>query len=109
MELTKAQIEDLARRLAMLRGELETQLRVATGGDAQRAPLVMRVDLQSREIEQRRRLRLVTEALDRLEKRAYGLCTKCSAEIDYERLSEEPEAMFCASCALHGAGAAHPI
>ncbi len=108
MALTREQIVDIGRRLQMLRGELETQLRVTAAGDARRAPLVTPVDLQLREVEQRKRLQLVAEALERLEKQAYGLCGQCGAEIDYEHLVETPEAAFCASCQLHR-GAAHPL
>lgn len=104
MELSEAQIADLGRRLRILRGELETQLRIAERGDfARGAPHVTPVDWQRREIEQRRRLQLVRAALERLEKEAYGLCQQCGADLGYEQLAAEPEAMFCAACRVHGA------
>jgi RNA polymerase-binding transcription factor DksA len=102
MDLSEAQIADLGRRLRILRGELETQLRVTGAADHARGPRVTRVDLQLREVEQRRRLQLVLEALRRLENEAYGLCQACSAGIDYEYLQTQPEARFCTSCAAHG-------
>jgi len=43
-------------------------------------------------------LEQVRDALQRLEAGKYGLCTKCGAEINPERLSSLPTAQLCIRC-----------
>jgi DnaK suppressor protein len=43
-------------------------------------------------------LRYVNDALDRLAVGAYGLCTKCGAEISRHRLAAIPFALGCRTC-----------
>jgi DnaK suppressor protein len=45
-------------------------------------------------------LKAVTNALERMEKGAYGNCEKCGNAISAERLSVSPEASRCATCAI---------
>ncbi|HSD88475.1 MAG TPA: TraR/DksA C4-type zinc finger protein [Kofleriaceae bacterium] len=41
----------------------------------------------------------LVEALDRLEKGAYGICTECGEAIGDERLLESPTVTLCPTCA----------
>jgi DnaK suppressor protein len=43
-------------------------------------------------------LKLVDEALKRVEKDEYGFCLQCEEEIDQKRLLAKPEAAFCTKC-----------
>ncbi len=45
-----------------------------------------------------KRLQNIIDALERIEKGAYGICEKCSKEIDLERLKVNPSAKTCISC-----------
>jgi DnaK suppressor protein len=42
---------------------------------------------------------LLREALERLERGAYGVCTGCGEPIQFERLELFPEALTCSRCA----------
>lgn len=53
-------------------------------------------NLQDRE---RARLAGILSALERIEKRTYGLCEECGGGIQYGRLLVFPEAVTCAGCA----------
>ena len=44
------------------------------------------------------RIRLLGEALDRMDAGTFGTCAMCHQSIDYERLSVYPEASICRSC-----------
>jgi len=44
-------------------------------------------------------LELVNEALDRMERRTYGLCTECAEPISRPRLQAIPYAKHCIRCA----------
>ena len=44
-------------------------------------------------------LRAIEAALARVEEGSYGLCAKCGAEIDEERLDVLPYTPFCRECA----------
>ena len=104
--------------LAELREELETQLtRLMRSIEASEAALepveldqsrvgrLSRMDeLQNqsltRNLHEREeiRLRLVRNALSRMDEGTYGLCAACESEIPYERLLIFPEAVECGSC-----------
>jgi DnaK suppressor protein len=43
-------------------------------------------------------LRLVREALMRIEAGTYGVCTKCNSDIESERLEFVPESTMCTKC-----------
>ena len=43
-------------------------------------------------------LRLIDEALDRLDNNEYGKCLDCGAEIGEARLKVKPYAMYCIKC-----------
>jgi len=44
------------------------------------------------------RLKNIDLALEKIKKRKYGICEKCSKEIPVERLKACPEARFCLKC-----------
>ena len=44
------------------------------------------------------KLALLLEALQRMEARTYGVCTRCGSNIPYERLFVFPETPECAVC-----------
>ncbi len=45
------------------------------------------------------RLTHLEEALNRMDEGTYGFCTRCSEDIEYERLEAKPEAVICEKCA----------
>ena len=44
-------------------------------------------------------IRLLKDALARIEKGTYGICAKCGGDISQERLDAVPYAMICRNCA----------
>jgi len=46
------------------------------------------------------RLKEVTEALERIEKGTYGVCTKCGKKIEEEKLLANPAATTCLACSI---------
>ena len=50
---------------------------------------------------ERAELRLVTEALERLDEGRWGTCVSCGAPIAERRLRAAPEAARCAQCSDH--------
>lgn len=55
----------------------------------------------SRNLREREKARLaqLVEAVSRLERGTYGICTRCEAPIPFERLFVFPEAPSCSACA----------
>lgn len=47
------------------------------------------------------RLRQINEALERIDRRKYGICERCGANIGYDRLLAKPFARFCIVCREH--------
>jgi len=47
---------------------------------------------------ERKLLAKVQEALERIEKKTFGICEECGEEIGKERLSIRPVTTFCVSC-----------
>ena len=47
-----------------------------------------------------KRLQNVKKALQKIEEGTYGICEKCGAEIEKERLEANPAATLCAKCAV---------
>ena len=61
-------------------------------------------------------LRSVNAALERLRTSRYGLCSDCDAEIPFDRLHGNPQALRCVACqtafesaARHAAASGHPL
>ena len=63
--------------------------------DALRAQAMSVESKRRREITKQR----IESALQRIEKKEYGLCLRCAEEIDPKRLHADPTALFCISCA----------
>ena len=55
---------------------------------------------------ERKQLKLIDEALERIEKCAYGLCQKCQKEISRKRLDAIPWAPYCIECQQKEEGSA---
>lgn len=64
----------------------------AAAHDADREVDLARSDLDIAE------LRAVNEALARLDKPEYGRCSDCDAEIPFDRLHRNPQALRCVAC-----------
>jgi len=45
------------------------------------------------------RLRLLHDAVKRMDEGSYGTCQNCGKEIDYSRLDLQPETAICGDCA----------
>lgn len=45
------------------------------------------------------RLKLLHEALQKMDEGTFGTCHNCRAEIEWARLDAQPEAQLCAKCA----------
>jgi len=43
-------------------------------------------------------LKKIDEALDRMNKKTYGICERCEEEIPYERLKARPVTTLCIAC-----------
>lgn len=43
-------------------------------------------------------LKKITEALDRMDKQAYGICERCDEDIPYKRLKARPVTTLCIEC-----------
>lgn len=56
--------------------------------------VIMQLDADGRE-----ELRLIEDALERIEQGDYGLCTECGKQINDNRLKAIPYAAWCIDCA----------
>ncbi len=54
--------------------------------------------LESLSAQDKNRLQLINNALDRISQDKYGLCFKCGKEIQQERLAALPYAFMCINC-----------
>ncbi|MCR5725238.1 MAG: TraR/DksA family transcriptional regulator [Treponema sp.] len=54
--------------------------------------------LESLSAQDKNRLQLINNALDRISQDKYGLCLKCGKEIPQERLEALPYAFMCINC-----------
>lgn len=43
-------------------------------------------------------LKEIERALDKIKKKTYGICEKCSQKIDLARLNAKPSAIYCLKC-----------
>ncbi len=63
------------------------------------------IDLEDDEVLERlgqanqQELRLLNDALKRIDDGSYGICAKCGEDISQERLDAVPYAMICRNCA----------
>jgi DnaK suppressor protein len=95
-----ARAAELRTRLARVRDDLRRE-REPLPRDSADAAIALENDevLQALEHSAERELRLIDTALERIEHGVYGLCTKCSVEIDSGRLRAVPYANHCRACA----------
>ena len=91
---------ELRTRLVRVRADLRRE-REPLPRDSADAAIALENDevLQALEHSAERELQLIDSALERIEHGIYGLCTKCSAEIDAGRLRAIPYANHCRVCA----------
>ena len=93
----EARLEDLKGRLVGIEAELEShqspdweELATEREGDEV---------LESMGLSAQQESRMITAALQRIEKGDYGFCVKCGAEIGTARLDLLPFTPFCRDCA----------
>jgi DnaK suppressor protein len=85
-----ARVRELDRRL--------TQHLERDADDASQQAMDREVDLGLSDLETRE-LDALGLALARIHEPGFGLCTDCAAEIPFERLKVEPQAVRCVACA----------
>jgi len=104
-EIEKLKASLLARRKAIAGGVL--QIRASSqeiGQDGIQDMADEASNLASQEVlmslseSQRRTLREVDEALDRIEEGSYGICEDCGTTISLKRLRIKPFARYCVQC-----------
>jgi RNA polymerase-binding transcription factor DksA len=95
-----ARAAELRDRLKRVRADLSRQ-REPLPRDSADAAIAMENDevLAALEHTAARELRLIDDALERIEHGLYGLCIRCATEIDAARLRSVPYASHCRSCA----------
>lgn len=113
LSLNSEQRDTLARALQIRREALEEQMELHRRGqsriDFAREELLQDGDdapqrASDREVDQTlsdidlQTLAAVTEAQQRMQTAAYGLCVDCDEPIPFERLLIEPEALRCLAC-----------
>lgn len=54
---------------------------------------------EARQVEVKRRIERLGNALNRLEEGSYGQCIRCGKDIPFGRLQAVPESLFCVPCA----------
>ncbi len=94
----------LERREQIIKEALETKKELIEGTE----PMPDVVDLASRESNltfelrlrdrERKLLRKIEKALQKIEEGTYGICEICGSEIDEKRLTARPEATLCIDC-----------
>jgi len=94
-----ARSTELRNRLLRIRSDLGRE-REPLPRDAADAAIAMENDevLQAIETAATRELEHIEAALERINQGVYGLCAKCAAEIDAERLRVVPFATHCRTC-----------
>lgn len=111
--LTKAQTAELRRLLQKLLDRVARSIQgldltaasimesKATEDDMGKVEAVGHQEMLSRLVERdRARIGQLTRALERLDKGAFGICTRCEGTIAFIRLEVLPEADACRECAL---------
>jgi RNA polymerase-binding transcription factor DksA len=98
-----ARVRELDGRLAQhhegaTRAEHAHELLERDADDASQQAMDREVDLGLSDLETRE-LDALGLALARIHEPGFGLCTDCAAEIPFERLKVEPQAVRCVACA----------
>jgi DnaK suppressor protein len=93
----KARLSELTDRVA----EIDSELRKPLSADSEeRATDLENQDaLEAIESSEMHEIHQIQEALKRISKGTYGICTQCGADIDPKRLQALPTATRCISCA----------
>ena len=96
----KSRATELQQRLARVRSDLRRE-REPLSKDSAEAAITQENDevLEAIEDTSERELRLIDDALERIEQGLYGLCIRCAADIDAGRLQAVPYATHCRACA----------
>lgn len=111
MDLTNEQRSDLRAGLLRALGKLQRSLKISEDLtavvelDQQAVGRLSRMDAlqnqgmsQRLEVRDRQRLQKLLDALDRLDRKAYGTCVNCERSIPYQRLLVFPETEICGRC-----------
>ena len=96
-----AQERNLAAALAQS-DECETGAAEGADDGERSQQLVERVRTDSLEQQARARMEEIESATDRLDGGSYGMCTRCGAPVDRERLKALPEVALCSTCKSGG-------
>ena len=56
---------------------------------------------QAGQQQQQNQLKLIADALERIDSNSYGYCLQCDDDIALARLEIEPTACYCINCASH--------
>ena len=92
-------LEELRRDAVKVRDERFAELTGPVHDLADESVAALLADLDQAELSRDLvELREVEDARKRLADGAYGICTDCGAEIDFERLHAAPEAARCVEC-----------
>ena len=95
--LLEADLKRLERQVAQKLGPVE--LDQTSVGRLSRMDALMNQGLaQASEMRAVEELRLVEDALERIENGTYGICNSCKRPIDVDRLKVLPEVRDCADC-----------
>jgi len=99
------QLKKFAKKDEKLPGDWDTVFPKYNGGESGGAALEKAADeveeyetLLSIEYTLEIKLKDINLALEKIEKRKYGICEKCGKEILIARLKVSPEARFCLKC-----------
>lgn len=105
-ELLIKEKEDLEKSLSRIarpidkeEGDYETSFEnIGTDRDDNATEVDQYADNLSVETTLEKKLQEILDALERMEKGAYGVCENCQKEIDLERLRANPSARTCLDC-----------
>ncbi len=92
-------LERIAKPVDKKKGDYETSFEdIGTDREDNTTEVEEYADNLPVEITLEKNLQEVLDALDRMEKSAYGICENCQKEIDIERLRANPSARTCIKC-----------
>ncbi|MCC6395074.1 MAG: TraR/DksA family transcriptional regulator [Bryobacterales bacterium] len=99
MARIKDELRDARGQLASLLGLREGTKVERTADEMDQIQAAESRELAARNLDSlARQLRLINEALDRIEEGSYGICVDCDQEISPRRLSAAPWAKRCVRC-----------
>ncbi|MCC6365756.1 MAG: TraR/DksA family transcriptional regulator [Bryobacterales bacterium] len=99
LKRVEAELRDVRRQLVSLLGLREETKVERTADEMDQIQEAESRELAARNLDSlARQLRLVDEALDRIEEGDYGICVECDEEIGLKRLTAVPWAQRCLRC-----------